>query len=89
MLSARETDSIFDNFLIYHIEKELSIWKRKQQKIIIGPFELFHEIMSKVRFNKKEDLDDVASYEELDRTVYGEEEGNKKLRTNSRSVPRK
>ena len=45
--------------------------------------------MSKVRFNKKEDLDDVASYEELDRTVYGEEESNKKLRTNSRSVPRK
>ena len=45
--------------------------------------------MSKVRINKKEDLDDVASYEELDRTVYGEEEGNKKSRTNARSVPRK
>ena len=62
---------------------------RKQQKVIIVPFELFHETMSKVRFNKKEDLDDVASYEELERTVYGEEEGNKKSRTNSRSVPRK
>lgn len=45
--------------------------------------------MSKVRFNKREDLDDVASYEELDRTVYGEEENNKKSRTNPRSVPRK
>ena len=45
--------------------------------------------MSKVKLNKREDLDEVASYDELDKTVFGEETEKKKSGSNSRPVPRK
>lgn len=45
--------------------------------------------MSKVKLNKKEDLDEIASYDELDRTVFGEDSEKKKSGSNPRPVPRK
>ncbi len=45
--------------------------------------------MSKVKLNKKEDLDEIASYDEFDRTVFGDDSGKKKSGSNSRPIPRK
>ncbi len=45
--------------------------------------------MSKVKYNRREDLDEIASYDEFEKTVFGEEERKRKSGSNPRSIPRK